>query len=85
MSLRRILDILVPRFITEDAAAEVTFCGHCDEPHPQPVCSMLDIQPGEQFDGIITMRFFNLFGLTLFQRWDGVMRPWVNPHDKAKS
>jgi hypothetical protein len=84
MNLSRVLDILIPRFMTEDAAADLHFCDHCNKPHPQPVCSMKDIEPGEVFAGIMTVRFFNLFGLSLFPRFDGVMRPWVNPHDKAE-
>lgn len=82
MNLLRLLDIIVPRFMTEDAAAEAHYCDHCNEPHYQPICSMKDIEPGEVFDGIVTMRFFNLFGMALFARYDmNSVRPWVNPHD----
>jgi hypothetical protein len=85
MSTPSWLDILIPRFITEDAAANVTYCGHCDLPHPQPVMPMSNVEPGNVFDGIITVRYFNLFGSALFMRWNTAMRPWVNPHDKAKT
>lgn len=84
MKLPRLLDILIPRFVSEDAAAVVTHCGHCDEEHPHPVCAMADVEPGEVFDGIITMRSFNLFGMGLFPSFDGEMRPWKNPHDKVR-
>ncbi len=83
MTLTRLLDILIPRFITEDAAAVFEMCEHCPAAHPQPVCSMDDVYPGEVFDGIVTVRFFNLFGVALWTRCDAVMRPWKNPHDKG--
>lgn len=80
-----VIDCLIPRFITEDAPAIVQYCGHCDKPHPSPAGSMMLVKPGDVFDGIISVRYFNLFGLALCMRWnDDVMRPWVNPHDKAK-
>lgn len=83
-TIRKWLDILVPRFLTEDVAVSVTYCGHCDEPHLQPVCAMTDVEPGERFDGIMTMRCFNLFGRGLFARQVGEIRPWVSPHDSRK-
>lgn len=80
--LVRFLDILIPRFITEDAAAELEQCEHCDGPHYFPVCALADVRPGEVFDGIVTMEFFNLFGFALFARYDeSSVRPFVNPHD----
>ncbi len=83
MSLARFFDIMVPRFMTEDVAALAFDCGHCDEPHYAPICSMADVMPGETFDAIIAMRSFNLFGFGLFPRYDvDSVRPWRNPHDK---
>lgn len=82
MNLRKLFDILIPRFITEDVAVEVAYCSHCDEAHPQPVCCMADVEPDDVFDGIMTMSCFNLFGLGLFPRQVSEIRPWVNPHDK---
>lgn len=84
MTLKRLLNTLIPRFVTEDAAAVVTHCGHCDDEHPQPVCAMSDVRPGEVFDGIMTMRSFRLFGRGLFPSFDGEMRPWKNPHDQVR-
>lgn len=85
MKLPFLLDLLLPRFITEDAAAQITYCDQCANPHPMPVCSMADVRPGEVFDGIITMRSFNLFGFAIFARFDmDSLRPFVNPHDQVK-
>lgn len=78
-----LLDIIVPRFVTEDAAVISTYCGNCADEHLQPVCSMADIEPGEVYDGIITMRSFNFFGRGLWAKQVGPIRPWVNPHDKV--
>ena len=81
MTLSKLLDIMIPRFITEDVAVERRVCDDCCEEHYEIACSMLDIEPGERFDGIATMRGFNLFGMLLFPRQVGVVRPWVNPWD----
>lgn len=78
----RWLDILIPRFVTEDVAVEIDYCDHCDHPHPFPVCAMVDIEPDDAFDGIATMKCFNLFGFALWPEVVGAVRPWVNPHDK---
>ncbi|MBB3017642.1 hypothetical protein FHR70_000682 [Microvirga lupini] len=75
--LLRLLDIIVPRFISEDTAVRRVGKSSMYE----PVCSMKDIDPGERFDGIATYVMFNLFGQGLFPRQVGSIRPWVNPHD----
>ena len=85
MSLRRLLDILIPRFMTENAAVDNTYCDHCDNPHLVAICCMDDVEPGEEFEGIVTMSFFNLFGFALFPKQVGDVRPWVNPHDEVKA
>lgn len=84
MNLPRWLDILIPRFVSEETAVQNQLCGHCEIEHPQPVCAMSDIEPGEVYDGIVTVRFFNFFGEALFPRLAGPIRPWVNPHDKVR-
>lgn len=73
--LRFAADRLVPRFLTEDVA--VASRGDV----PDVVCSMLDIEPGEEFAGIATVRSFTWFGLCFLPRQIGAIRPWVNPHD----
>lgn len=85
MRLPRWLDIIIPRFLTEDVAVELLECAHCDEQHVLPVCAMYDVALGETFDGVATMRSFNLFGFGLFPRIIGEPRPWINPHDEAYS
>ncbi|MNO80850.1 hypothetical protein D3C76_720700 [compost metagenome] len=85
MTLGRLLDILVPRFITEDVALINAYCDDCDHPHLMPVCCLADVDPDEEFDAIGTMSCFNLFGWALFAKLVGDVRPWVNPHDGVRS
>lgn len=70
--LARIIDIVTPRFISEDVA--LIDVGDQYE----PVCSMNDIHDGERFDAIATFRSFNLFGLAIFPKMIGKVRPY--PH-----
>ena len=76
--IKKLLNIITPRFITGDAAVILVASVY------EPVCSMSDIGPDEEFDGIITMSFFNFFGFAFFARQIGDVRPWLNPHDKVK-
>lgn len=81
MSLSKLLDILVPRFVTEDVAVKQVGRSSIHE----IVCSMKDVRPGERFDGVATMRTFNLFGFGLFPAQVGDVRRWENPRSKARS
>lgn len=84
--LGRVLDILLPRFVTEDVACVEDYCGHCDELHLIPVCPLAHVDPGERFDAIVPISCFNLFGWALFSKQVGEPREFVNPHDaKARS
>ena len=84
MTLRRLLDILVPRFITEDVACFEGYCDHCDELHLIPECPLSHVEPGERFDAIVPISCFNLFGWALFTKAAGEPRPFVNPHDARR-
>lgn len=85
-ALLRLLDILIPRFITEDVAVKINkaSCHGGDGWHDgEIVCSMRDVEPGEVFDGIVPVRSFNLFGYALCPKLAGPVRKWVNPLDKV--
>ncbi|BBQ26452.1 hypothetical protein [Aeromonas sp. WP2-W18-CRE-05] len=69
--LKHLLDLLVQRFITEDVALELLEDG-C-----HPVCSMEDVRPGEEFDGIVAMRSFTWLNVASFPRIVGEVRPWA--------
>lgn len=78
--LRRFLDILVPRFLTEDIACKKVN-EHNNVIQLIPICSLKDVQPGEVFDAIVRVQMFNLFGYGLFPKPIGKPRPFVNPYD----
>jgi len=68
--LARIIDIVMPRFITEEVALIDTGDRY------EPVCSMVDVQDGERFDAVATFRSFNLFGIGLRPKMIGKVKPW---------
>ncbi len=70
MNLAKLLDIIIPRRLTEEVALTD------DGDHYQIACSMADVRPGERFDAVATMRTFNLFGMALFPELTGEPRPW---------
>ncbi|XEI31176.1 hypothetical protein NMD14_10120 [Aeromonas veronii] len=65
-----IIDLLTPRYITEDVALELRDDGY------YPVCSMDDIEEGERFDGVVAMRSFTWFGVAWPSKLVGEVRPW---------
>ena len=86
--MNKFLDIIIPRFLTEDVACVwVPFPNEEWKDYPELqgyydiVCSMADVYPEEEFDGIATVQTFNLFGLALFPKQVGEIKPWKNPHD----
>lgn len=68
--MNKLLDILLPRFITEEVALRD------DGDHLTIVCSLSDVKPGERFDAVGTIRSFNLFGLAIFPRTVGEPLAW---------
>ena len=59
--MNRILDTLIPRFITEDVALI-----YGDDGDLYPLCALSDLGDSEHCDAIGTFRSFNLFGFALF-------------------
>lgn len=69
-TLTGILDVVIPRFITEDVALEYN-----DEQEGWDiVCPVKNIQEGEEFEAFATVKSFNLFGYGLFPRMVGEVR-----------
>lgn len=60
--MNRILDILIPRFITERVAL-IDANGQLEI-----ACALSNVRPNERFDGIATIRSFNLAGFALFPK-----------------
>jgi len=69
--LYAIIDLLIPRFITEDVALEEI------DGVLEIVCSMAAISEGEVFDGVVSIRSFTWLGLCVFPKQVGEVREWV--------
>lgn len=67
--MNKFLDILIPRFITEDVALRLN-----ENDEYEVVCSMKDLGEYEQADAVMSMTSFNLFGLALFPKAAGAVR-----------
>lgn len=61
--LHILMDILIPRFVTEPFCLEDTGDGAYDA-----VCAYQYREPGEQFDMIIDISYLNFFGMMLFKK-----------------
>lgn len=72
--LRFAADLLIPRLITEDVALEKVGPG-LDWDNYEIVCSMIDVQPGEVFDGIAEVNSFTWLGFGITYSI-GNYRPW---------
>ncbi|HFK9564036.1 Lar family restriction alleviation protein [Pseudomonas aeruginosa] len=78
--MNRILDILIPRFITERVALFEATAGHLEI-----ACAISDVRPSERFDGIATIRSFNLLGFALFPKMVDGPHAWpVQLHPSNK-
>lgn len=53
-----IFDILVPRFVTSEQEAVVTVISISDE-------NSLDLKTGDEYNAVVTIRYFSLFGYPL--------------------
>ncbi|HIC4115622.1 TPA: hypothetical protein ACW4JH_000045 [Salmonella enterica] len=72
-----LFDFLVPRFIKEEVAFGLY--GETEDPEVDeyyPMCALKDIEEGEDVAMVGTMRSFNLFGLALFPKLVGELRPY---------
>lgn len=81
MTRAKWLDMLFPRFITREFAMKQVGRSSLHD----IVCLMDDVKPGERFDGVGTISSFSLFGMALFQKQIGQVRPWRNPHDRRRT
>ena len=60
--MKKLLDILIPRFLMEWVVLEET------ENDLVPVYSLKDLEPGELPAWVVEMQVFNLFGIALFPK-----------------
>ncbi|MCG7598866.1 hypothetical protein MHM84_03645 [Halomonas sp. McH1-25] len=76
--IRRLMDIMVPRFITEDVAC---YEGEDGISYPAFCMADFDHEHDEAPDAIIRMRSFNLFGFSILPRMAGEVMEydeWLN-------
>lgn len=59
--MRKFLDIVIPRWITE----KVAVMGNEKDGY-EVVCCEKDLEPNEYYDFLATARSFNFFGISLF-------------------
>lgn len=60
---KRLLDFILPRFVTEDVVFEELICrGHVDS--WSPACAVSEIKPGERYEKIGTIRRFKFLGMS---------------------
>jgi hypothetical protein len=78
MSLLSLLACAIPRWQTDDWAAQMYDDGTCE-----PVKTMDYVTPGETFDGILTLSSFTWFGLCYGGGGETLLKDWANPHDKV--
>lgn len=71
--MHRALDILIPRFVTEDTAFYDDGNGDC---YPQFCMSDFDPHWDVPPDYVAKVRHFNLFGFALFCRLDSDPQPY---------
>lgn len=76
-SIALAFELFMPRFITEDCAINYNVDG--DSAYITDTVPMLLVREGETFDGIVTIRCFNLFGFAIFPKAVGGIRHFVNP------
>lgn len=69
--LYKFYDIFFPRFITEEVVIM-----YDEEGVGQLICRLEDVFEDEVFDGIVTVRSFNLFGYAIFPTMVGDVKPW---------
>lgn len=70
--MNKILDILIPRFITEEVAFEYDE----DLDAYAPAFSIADLGPGEIPQQVGTIRSFNFFGCALFPKLVGELHDY---------
>lgn len=79
-AIKNYFDCYLPRFITEDVVCRIisrrdTGSEYLDT--VEMVKPLHWVEPGEDFDYIVTLRFFNLFGRAIFTQHIGEPRHFI--------
>lgn len=71
-----IYDFAVPRFIEEDVAVNVEFMNNGKEVLIIDIYPLALVEPPVRFDGVVRVRYFNLFGFALFTKPISKLKPF---------
>lgn len=71
-----IYDFAVPRFIEEDVAVNIEFINNGKEVLIIDIYPLALVEPPVRFDGVIRVRYFNLFGFALFTKPISKLKPF---------
>lgn len=71
-----IYDFAVPRFIEEDVAVNIEFINNGKEVLIFDIYPLALVEPPVRFDGVIRVRYFNLFGFALFTKPISKLKPF---------
>ena len=83
--LARIAGFFIPHFATDEAVVNFGDCDCGEANCIEVVCLVEDVQPGERFDGIVTLRAFAFLWWGFYPQQIGKVRTFVNPHDEVGS
>ena len=75
--MKRFLEFLIPRFVTDEVAFEERADGY------YIVCCVDDLEPWEEFAALGDVRCFSWLGFGWFPQQIGELRPFVNPHSRV--
>lgn len=71
-----IYDFAVPRFVEEDVAVNIEFINNGKEVLIIDIYPLALVEPPVRFDGVIRVRYFNLFGFALFTKPISKLKPF---------
>lgn len=77
--LSLIFDIIAPRFVEEEMAVNVLVSDDGDEVLVIDFYPYKLVKPPLKFDGVLNVRYFNLFGFALFTKPISELRPFSYP------
>ena len=71
-----IFDFLAPRFVEEDVAVNVELLNDGKDVLIVDVYPLALVEPPIRFDGVVRVRYFNLFGFALFTKPISKLKPF---------
>lgn len=88
----RYMGFFIPHFVTEEMACEEHYCPDDwalppsqRRTHLEIICPLEDVEEGEVFDCVITVKAFAFLFWGFLPKPIGGRRPFVNPHGSARN